>query len=283
MKRIIALILILLMAGPVQAAQWRNASDTGTAENTLLGSESASDIALRSYTDIVTPLDSLLTNYREGMDIVFDTVSQFTVSSGEVTVKNSGGTTKLFLSNSGNTTVTWANIDTGAEASATTYYVYAIAASSSATAATFKISTNATTPSGVTYYKKIGSFYNDGSSNITWIDNDNDVHDFGTWESKSESVIYQAQTDGFFIGIVVAGTNTSAGKVLAYSDSSATPTTIRGAGNTLLATSTISQTSATNYGSFCIPVKKGDYYQGVLSSAFSGSTATAVYYWFPID
>ena len=173
MKRIIALILILLMAGPVQAAQWRNASDTGTAENTLLGAENVSDADLRSYTDIVTPLDSLLTNYREGMDLVYDTANQFTVTSGEVAVKNSAGTTKLFLYNSGSTTVTWADIDTGAEASNTAYYVYAIAASSSATAATFKISTSSSAPSGVTYYKRIGSFTNDSGGSITVLSNDN--------------------------------------------------------------------------------------------------------------
>ena len=67
--------------------------------------------------------------------------------------------------NTANTTVTWADIDTGAEAASTTYYVYAVA-DADATTATFMVSANSSTPTGATYYKKIGSFYNDSSSNI---------------------------------------------------------------------------------------------------------------------
>lgn len=156
-------LALLLMTQPAWATtQWRN----GTGANTLLGTSNASDIDTNTYNNMVKPLDNLLANYHQSMSLHYDSASQITASLGSVTVSNSDGSIRLMLYNSTNTTVTWADIDTGAEASGTTYYVYAIAASASATAATFKISANSTSPSGITYWKKIGSFYNDGSSNI---------------------------------------------------------------------------------------------------------------------
>ena len=61
--------------------------------------------------------------------------------------------------------ITFANIDTGAEAAGTNYYVYAIPG---ATAGQFdaKISASAVSPTGAANYRLIGWFHNNGSSAI---------------------------------------------------------------------------------------------------------------------
>ena len=178
------------------------------------------------------------------------------------------------------TTVTWADIDTGAEAASTTYYVYAVA-DADATTATFMISANSSTPTGATYYKRIGSFYNDSSSNITMgaiyaaaygtvfaNSSGKAPGTFGDWESKSSGTSYQATTDGFFVGSV---TGEDSYKFSIYTDSASTPTTVR---------QYIGWTSITTACSisFCCPVKKGDYYRIVRSG--SGDIGTLDYAFF---
>ncbi len=119
-------------------------------------------------------IDRMLSNYREGMRLTYSSGSTVIVSSGEVMLSNSAGTLRLMMNNASSTNVTFSNLDTGLEASGTKYYVYAIAASAASETATFKISENASIPSGPTYYKRLGSFTNDGSSNMTVIANDNE-------------------------------------------------------------------------------------------------------------
>lgn len=156
------LVLLLVSTQAWATTQWRN----GTGINTILGSSNASDIDSNSYNNIVKPLDDLLSNYHQSLGIYYSSASALTVSPGSVMVSNSDGSIRLTLYNSTSTSIDFTNIDTGAEASSTTYYVYAIAASASATSATFKISANSTSPSGATYWKKIGTFVNNSSSDI---------------------------------------------------------------------------------------------------------------------
>lgn len=208
----ILLSLMVLFATPALADQWRG----GTGENTLVGTTLFNDIDTVSYSNIVAPLDRLLAGYRKGMSLIYDSASQITVASGEVTVSNSDGSIRLMLQNTSNTTVTWSDIDTGAEASSTTYYIYAIAASSSATTATFKISASSTEPSGVTYYKRIGSFYNNSSSNIDQNKIYTEPYGFGMTDSSGMLL-------GQFAGVFDYGSSASsstrrnpAGLYLAY-------------------------------------------------------------------
>ncbi|MEA2036125.1 MAG: hypothetical protein U9O94_01350 [Nanoarchaeota archaeon] len=93
------------------------------------------------------------------MKLTYSLGSTILVSAGEVVVSNSAGDVRLMLNNTSSTNVTFADIDTGAEANST-YYVYAIAATSASETATFKISLNSTAPDSVTYYKRLGSFDN---------------------------------------------------------------------------------------------------------------------------
>ena len=117
-----------------------------------------------------TAIDRLLTNYREGMMVYYGTASEVTIGEGEVVCSNAGGSLKKFRHNPSTTTVRWTEIDTGAEASSTAYFIYAIADADAATV-TFLISASSSAPTGATYYKKIAAFYNNSSGNIEQIVN----------------------------------------------------------------------------------------------------------------
>jgi len=116
-------------------------------------------------------IDRLLSNYREGMKLTYSSASTIVVSAGEVVCSNSTGTTRKFRKNTSSTNVTFANIDTGAEAN-DTYYIYAVA-DADATTATFKISLSSSAPSSTTYYKRLGSFVNSGGD-MEQVANDNE-------------------------------------------------------------------------------------------------------------
>ena len=129
------------------------------------GTSNASDIDA-NVIENQTAILRLLLNYKRGLGLNYSTASALTVLTGEVACPNSGGTVARLRRLTTNSSVGWADIDTGAEAASTTYYVYALG-DTDATTPTFSISTSSTAPSGKTYYLKIGQFKNDSSSNIT--------------------------------------------------------------------------------------------------------------------
>ena len=167
MKKLLTLIF-LLIATPafavwtLTASDWRN----GTGENTLLGNTKINDIDSASYSNIVVPLDRLLANYTKDVQLDYLSASTITVKAGEIVCSNAAGTIRRFRQNNSDTTVTWSNIDTGSEAASTTYYIYAIADVASSTSFTVMISASAVAPTGATYFKRIGTFYNNADSNI---------------------------------------------------------------------------------------------------------------------
>jgi hypothetical protein len=114
-------------------------------------------------------LKNLLIGYKKGCAVDYKGAADLYVRSGEIAIPDASGNVRL-RRNTSDTTVAWTAIDTGSEANSTQYYIYAVA-DGSGTTFTVKISTNATTPSGCTFYKKIGSFYNDASGNILNIGN----------------------------------------------------------------------------------------------------------------
>jgi len=144
--------------------------------------------------------DTLLSNYRRGYTLGYSSGSTLTASAGEITVSNSGGTVRLFLQDAGSTNITFTNIDTGAEAPSTTYYVYCGTNSATAASCTFYVSTSSSAPSGITYYARLGSFYNDSASNISRITNDSEITGYGAKASKTFGTTYQALTDGIVEG-----------------------------------------------------------------------------------
>lgn len=96
-------------------------------------------------------------------------------------IANAAGTVKKLRISTSVTTLSAANLDTGSFAALTYYYIYATA-DSAATTPTFVISASASAPTGYTYYRRLGWFYNEtinvlditGGKISTFIGGDND-------------------------------------------------------------------------------------------------------------
>lgn len=155
MKRL--LLLGILLTTPLYAAdQWAKTEPAGTE---LAGTI---DNLLRANNEAQ---DRLMIRYRRGLGVNYATAATLSVLAGEVAIPNAADSITRYRRTTAATTVTWADIDTGAEATSTTYYVYATA-DTDITGMVFKISTSSTAPSGMTYYRKLASFYNNSSGNI---------------------------------------------------------------------------------------------------------------------
>jgi hypothetical protein len=265
---LLTLILVLTTVNPCFAVtQWRN----GAGDNTILGTENASDIDSVSYNNIVAPLDNLLSKYREGCAISYVSASSISVGIGQLVLSNSDGSIRLMANNTAATTVTFSDLDAGAEATSTTYYVWAVVSAVSDTTFTVKLSTSSTAPSGITYYRRLGNIYNDSSSNIQSdkIVNDNNYYalKLGDWVAKTANVAYTASTDGYALALGtdpgVTGTYISIA-----TDTSSPPTTAR---------SKTHVTSAGSYVSVFSPVKKGNNWKEISTAP------TVTVYWIPME
>ena len=160
MKKLFGFILVfgILFQAPVYSAdQWD--------ESQVAGTRNASDIDAYMIVNNEA-LDRVNRYLKFGMGMNYATAATLTVLTGSIAIPNAGATTIRWRSNTASTSVGWSDIDTGAEASSTTYYVYATA-DTDITGMVFKISASSSAPSGSTYYRSIGQFYNDSSSNIT--------------------------------------------------------------------------------------------------------------------
>lgn len=165
MKRVVGLILAILMCTPAYgASQWTKTEPAGTTN--------ASDIDYWVATINNEAIDRLLGLYRKNCTVMYSSAAELTVDVGEVAIPNAAGTTVRLRKNTAQTTVTWADIDAGAKATSTQYYVYALAdTDTDATTFTIKVSTSASAPTGATYYRKIGYFYNNSNGNIVSVGN----------------------------------------------------------------------------------------------------------------
>lgn len=165
MKKILVAILLLICTNVWSADQWDKTAPLVSSSWVNWPAESQANN---------NSLDRLLANYREGMSLSYSSATAVSVASGSVTCSNAAGTLRKFRQNATATSVGWADLDTGTEANSTTYYIFANCDADD-TDAEFKVSTSTTAPSGITYYKRLGSFYNDASGNISVsaITNDN--------------------------------------------------------------------------------------------------------------
>jgi len=247
MKKLVLLLAMLIAMNAWAVDEWSKARPAGSA------SPSTIDTLLQANNESI---DRLLSNYREGCKIEYLSASTLTVELGEVVCSNSAGTLRKFRSNTSDTSVSWSDIDTGSEAVSTTYYVYAVA-DASATTFTVEISLSSSAPTGATYFKRLGSFYNNNDGDILndeTIVNDNNYYalQLGDWLSKSASVVYQASTDGFVVGYI---DDTGGGdcEVIGYTDSSSPPTTVR----SWLEFRGVDD----GHGTITFPVKLGDYWK----------------------
>lgn len=269
----IRILLVLLLITTPAFAEWD--------VNIPLAADNLTDFPVDNQENL-DRLELVLREYPKGITLSYTSGSTITASTGGIVCADSAGTTKKFRGNTSTTAITFSDIDTGAEASGTTYYVYANC-DATATTATFKISASSTTPSGLTSYKRIGSFYNDSSSNITLIDNDAQYSEVGSPSSKSLDTIYQALTDGYVSAISYisspSGGPTSLIGYLGYTDSSSSPTTLMCVGSTR----NWSSNSQFSYGSSCkMLVRKGDYYK-ITRTVFEGSETSSTMYFVPLQ
>lgn len=94
--------------------------------------------------------------------------STITVEPGVVVIKNSGQSNRMLRRTTANITVSASNLDTGAMADDTYYYLYAVA-DTAATTFTVKFSASASAPTGLTNFELIGWFFNQsaGALDIT--------------------------------------------------------------------------------------------------------------------
>jgi hypothetical protein len=108
-----------------------------------------------------------------------------------------------------------------------------------------------------------------------------DAKALGSWSDKGTAAVSatQATTDGFLIGIVNVASSTNFGRILGYTDANANPTTLRASATCGRFEGAAGQSSINDSSSFCMPVKKGDYYKTAVSAS---STATYQFYWIPL-
>lgn len=270
MKRMsLIFLLVFILCGVASAAQWNNG---GTAQ--VPGTINVSDLDYNMQNYVTGPLDRLLSGYREEMKVTYSSASQLSITAGEVMVSNADESVRLVLRNTAATTVTWADIDTGSEAVSTTYYVYAVASLITSETATFKISASSTAPNGVTYYKKIGSFYNNASGDISYTSNyDSDPSPTSEGSTYSADVAYQNTTSHKLL-IVAYGeaVNTSGWYNIGLSgligDTSAPSTSVAKYSWTIGSTA---YGSGTRYGSIAFIVPPGWYWKVTNDVVYTGS------------
>ncbi|MFA5095929.1 MAG: hypothetical protein WC478_01155 [Candidatus Omnitrophota bacterium] len=244
------------------AALFNTGYDEIEAIETMLGAMGSTLANTDSYRN-------LLISYKRGCDLAYKSAGDIYVRAGEIAIPDASGNLR-FRRNTSDLTVDWDDIDTGSEAASTTYYVYAIADAAGSTF-TVKISTSSSAPSGATFYRKLGSFYNDSSSNINQRDiiaNIDISSKFGDWVDKSSSYgAQQATTDGEVHAYAFLA-NGNYLRIL--TDAANPPTIVRQEGYT---DSGIQFTA-----SLKCSVKKGDYWMVTNNGVASGSV---VVYWMP--
>lgn len=121
-----------------------------TAVETFVGASGATQA---KNTDVLTFLQGL----NPMITLTYVDADTIQASAGVVICANAGGSIKVLRKNTSTTNITFSDIDAGARATSTQYYIYANG-DASATTVTFKISASATTPTGITNYRRIGSF-----------------------------------------------------------------------------------------------------------------------------
>ena len=166
MRRIfLGLALLILMAGNANATVGWRISIPATSENP----QAISPDVIENNTAI----DLMLQDYRSGhVSITLVSTSEIDIGPGGVMLSNSGGSTRLMVANSTLTAMSSTNIDTGTISASSTYYIYAYASSTTATTFSIIYSASSTSPTGITYYARLGSFTTDSSKNFVTVSSD---------------------------------------------------------------------------------------------------------------
>lgn len=272
MKRIIALFLITVFITSncfaVDINDWKRGDDSIPVKGTDLVSDI--DTLISNY--IVDPTSRQFTEYKHGANITWASNATVSISAGEVVCYNSAKTIRRMRRTTAAITITLPasgasgdSLDTGNAAVSTWYYVYAVA-DADATTFTGICSASASTPTGVTYFRYLGRFYNNASDNITSmsVENNEGETGFGAWSTTdidavalATDTVYLAATDGF------ACMNVSLSQSVGYTDSSNPPTTARAH----------AAVGGSADSAITMPVRKGDYWKITNGSGI---------YWIPI-
>lgn len=170
-KRILCIVFIVMFS--VASAYGADINDfmRGDASNIVKGTDDPSDMDTLITNYLQDPLDKLLTESIHGCTLTRTSASVITVSVGEATIYNAAKTIKRMRRNTSTTTINMANagvggIDSGSAEKASTIYSAYIVADADATTFTAICTEQGTAPSDVTYYRYVGSFFNDSGSNI---------------------------------------------------------------------------------------------------------------------
>ena len=96
MKKLLLSILvtIVILSNAYAINQWRD----GTGANTILGTESPSDIDTISYNNIVSPIDRFVAEGKFNCVLSYASAATLTVAKGGVVVSNAAGTIRLISS-----------------------------------------------------------------------------------------------------------------------------------------------------------------------------------------
>ena len=170
MKRITGIVLALLLISNqcFAISDWYQGSGTAP----IQGTDNVSDIDANSKNYAFDPLDKLLTHHIWGCTLTHTSDDVITVSVGEVTCSNGAGTIRRMRKNTATTTVDFTaagvgGIDSGSARDDSSWFdIYAVA-DADATTFTAIAAKQGTALSDVTYYRYIGSVYNDASDNIS--------------------------------------------------------------------------------------------------------------------
>ena len=121
-----------------------------TSVQTFVGASGATQA---KNTDVLTFLKGL----NHTITLTWVDADTIQASAGVVLCAKADNSIKVLRQNTSTTNITFSDIDAGARATNTTYYVYANG-DASATTVTFKISSSSTTPTGITNLRRIGTF-----------------------------------------------------------------------------------------------------------------------------
>lgn len=145
----------------------------GDSSDVIKGTDNVADVDSLLTNYLVDPLERLLTESIHGCELTWATNATVTIAVGEVTCYNSAKTIRRMRRNTSTVTITLPasgasgdSLDTGNAAISTWYHVYAVA-DADATTFTGICSASASAPTGVTYYRYLGSFYNNAADNIS--------------------------------------------------------------------------------------------------------------------
>jgi len=143
----------------VEAVLWNTVYDETEAIQTYLGAsgnaQSKNSALTNLFRDMLDPVPKITWIDADTIEIEAKTLVMY--SGNDYVIKRNSSALQITLS---------ANLDTGAEANSTWYYVWLVGDGASTTyTAVFSLSASA--PDGVTYGKLIGRMYNDGSGDIS--------------------------------------------------------------------------------------------------------------------